>query len=129
MCIAGYSPLHLCALNGRVEEMKSLIMKGAEVNLKVRERQTEPKSCVKTAYELVKSSSHYLHLYPFYWYLTFYKCRNKCLKATWDRYSEDVHKMIAKFQETRTCIVLNPVIIFSAVTKLQASWLPTSFIL
>jgi len=30
----GYSPLHLCALNGRVEEMKYLIMKGAEVNLK-----------------------------------------------------------------------------------------------
>lgn len=38
MYVAGYSPLHLCALNGRVEEMKYLIMKGAEVNLKVREK-------------------------------------------------------------------------------------------
>lgn len=36
--ISGYSPLHLCALNGRVEEMECLIMKGAEVNLKVREK-------------------------------------------------------------------------------------------
>jgi hypothetical protein len=63
--IAGYSPLHLCALNGRVEEMKYLIMKGAEVNLKVREKRAEPKNHVKTVSELVKSSSHHLHLYPF----------------------------------------------------------------
>jgi hypothetical protein len=29
--------MHLCALNGKMEEMKCLVAKGAEVNLKVRE--------------------------------------------------------------------------------------------
>jgi hypothetical protein len=56
-------------LNGRVEEMKYLIMKGAEVNMKVREKLAETKSHIKTASELVESSSPYLPLYSFYYYL------------------------------------------------------------
>lgn len=36
--IAGYSPMHLSVLNGKVEETKCLISRGAEVNLKVREK-------------------------------------------------------------------------------------------
>jgi ankyrin repeat protein len=53
--VAGYSPLHLCAVNGRVEEMNYLIMKGADVNLKVRDTWIELKNHIKTASELVKT--------------------------------------------------------------------------
>jgi hypothetical protein len=58
--------MHLCALNGKVEEMKYLIIKGAEVNLKVREKwkQHKIRIWIWTAPESINYSSHLIKLYP-----------------------------------------------------------------
>ncbi|PNF20576.1 hypothetical protein B7P43_G04870, partial [Cryptotermes secundus] len=78
----GYSPVHLCALNGKVEEMKCLIIKGAQVNLKVRENRNTIRSTFGYGQHLsqlitIHISSSYIHFNPLTWSFKF-RGRGSC---------------------------------------------------